>query len=62
MTGCGCAILIALLVGGLFFMIFGSTDPGEPIAQIVAFAVALACVARYALTRGRRALQVVSRS
>jgi len=29
-------ILVAILVGGIVFMIFGSTDPGEPIAQIVA--------------------------
>ncbi len=35
MTGCGCLILIALLVGGIVFMIFGSTDPGEPVAQAV---------------------------
>jgi hypothetical protein len=32
-TGCGCLILIAILVGGIVFMIFGSTDPGEPIDQ-----------------------------
>lgn len=61
MTGCGCAILIALLLGGLFFMIFGSTDSGEPIAQIVALAV-IGGLLRYALTGGRRALQLVSRS
>ena len=62
MTGCGCAILVALLLGGLFFMIFGSTDSGEPIAQIVALTLAVAYAARYALTGGRRALQLVSRS
>jgi hypothetical protein len=61
-TGCGCAILVALLLGGLFFMIFGSTDSGEPIAQIAALAVIAAIVLRYALTGGRRALQLVSRS
>jgi hypothetical protein len=32
-TGCGCLILVAILVGGIVFMIFGSTDPGEPIDQ-----------------------------
>ena len=62
MTGCGCAILIALLFSGLLFMIFGSTDSGEPIAQTVALTLAIACAARYALTGGRRALQLVSRS
>ena len=41
MTGCGCALLVALLVGGIVFMIFGSTDTGEPIAQIAALAAAL---------------------
>lgn len=39
MTGCGCALLIALLVGGIVFMIFGSTDSGEPITQIAALAL-----------------------
>jgi len=60
-TGCGCAILIALLIGGLFFMIFGSTDSGEPIAQIAALAI-LAALLRYALSGGRRVFQLVSRS
>ena len=44
MTGCGCLILIAVLVGGIVFMIFGSTDPGEPIAQAVATLGGLALV------------------
>jgi hypothetical protein len=30
-TGCGCLILVGILIGGIVFMIFGSTDPGEPI-------------------------------
>ena len=66
MTGCGCAILIALLVGGIVFMIFGSTDPGEPIAQIAALGIiavaslavrrrALRVPLRFALIRARRA-------
>lgn len=41
MNGCGCLILIAALLGGIVFMIFGSTDPGEPIAQAMAFAIGL---------------------
>jgi len=30
-TGCGCLILIGILIGGIVFMIFGSTDPGSPV-------------------------------
>ena len=36
MTGCGCLLLIAALVGLLVFLIFGSTDPGQPIESAVA--------------------------
>ena len=36
MTGCGCLLLIAALVGLIVFMIFGSTDSGEPIETAVA--------------------------
>jgi hypothetical protein len=65
-TGCGCLILIALLVGGIVFMIFGSTDPGEPIQQMVALAAVLVALRsrlsrrvtfaplRLALVRARR--------
>jgi hypothetical protein len=35
-TGCGCLLLIAALVGLIVFMIFGSSDPGEPIETAVA--------------------------
>jgi hypothetical protein len=42
LTGCGCLILVAMLVGGIVFMVFGSTDPGEPVAQIVGVVTALA--------------------
>jgi hypothetical protein len=35
-TGCGCLLLIAALVGLIVFMIFGSTDPGEPIESATA--------------------------
>ena len=65
MTGCGCLLLIALLVGGIVFMIFGSTDPGEPIAQAVAAFALLTAVpsllrvafvpVRRGLVRARRA-------
>ncbi len=36
MTGCGCLLLIAAIVGLLVFLIFGSTDTGEPIETAVA--------------------------
>lgn len=61
MNGCGCLLVIALLVGGIVFMIFGSTDPGEPIAQAVTAALALALLGtavvplRRGLVRPRRA-------
>jgi hypothetical protein len=51
MTGCGCLLLVALLVGGIVFMIFGSTDPGEPVAQAVALGAALIALALIALRR-----------
>lgn len=41
MTGCGCLLLIAALVGLIVFMIFGSTDPGEPIETAVALLLLL---------------------
>jgi hypothetical protein len=53
-TGCGCALLIAIIVGILGFFIFGSTDPGEPIEQTTAllvFALVLARVSRVPLGR-----------
>ena len=41
MTGCGCLLLIAALVGLIVFLIFGSTDPGEPIESAVALLLLL---------------------
>ena len=54
MTGCSCLVLVAILVGGILFMIFGSTDPGEPIEQIAALGalVLLLRVTRVPLRRG----------
>jgi hypothetical protein len=40
-TGCGCLLLVAALVGLGVFLIFGSTDPGEPIESAVALFVLL---------------------
>ncbi len=56
MTGCGCLLLIAALVGLSIFMIFGSTDPGEPIETAVAlFLLLLFLGERQALVPRRRA-------
>jgi hypothetical protein len=41
LTGCGCLILVAIIIGLIAFMLFGSTDPGEPIEQIAALALLL---------------------
>ena len=35
-------MLVATIVGLLLFMIFGSTDPGEPVEQFVRLAAVLA--------------------
>jgi hypothetical protein len=55
-TGCGCLLLIAALVGLIVFMIFGSTDPGAPIETAVALLLALWLSQRQALVPRRRAL------
>lgn len=61
MTGCGCALLIALIVGLITFMVFGSTDPGEPVDAAVALLAALLALwvaqvpVRRALVRARGA-------
>ena len=57
MTGCGCALLIALIVGLIAFFLFGSTDPGEPVGEAVALlALGMALVPlRLALVRAGRA-------
>jgi ABC-type transport system involved in cytochrome bd biosynthesis fused ATPase/permease subunit len=35
-TGCGCLLLIAAIVGLIVLMIFGSTDAGEPVETAAA--------------------------
>jgi hypothetical protein len=52
-TGCGCALLIALIVGILGFFIFGSTDPGEPIEQAAALLALLLLVRMTPVPFGR---------
>ena len=56
MTGCGCLLLIATLVALIVFLIFGSTDPGEPIDTAVALFALLWLGQRQARVPLRRAL------
>lgn len=56
MTGCGCLLLIAALVGLIVFMVFGSTDAGAPIESAVALLVLVLLAEREALVPRRRAL------
>jgi len=55
-TGCGCLLLIAAIVGLIVFMIFGSTDAGEPIDTAVALLLLLLLGQRQALVPRRRLL------
>ena len=55
MTGCGCVLLIAAIVGLIVFLIFGSTDAGEPIETAVALFLLL-LGQRLALVPRRRML------
>jgi hypothetical protein len=55
-TGCGCLLLIAALVGLILFMLFGSTDPGEPIETAVALLLVLWLRQRQTLMPRRRVL------
>jgi hypothetical protein len=55
-TGCGCLLLIAALVGLIGFMLFGSTDPGAPIETAVALLLVLWLGQRQTLVPRRRVL------
>jgi hypothetical protein len=55
-TGCGCLLLIAAIVGLIVFMIFGSTDAGEPVETAVALLVLVLLGQRLALVPRRRVL------
>lgn len=56
-TGCGCLLLVGALVALLAVMIFGSTDPGEPVETAAALAaLVLLLRQRRALVPARRAL------
>jgi hypothetical protein len=54
-TGCGCLLLIAAIVGLIVFMIFGSTDAGEPVETAAALLL-LVLGQRLALVPRRRML------
>lgn len=56
MTGCGCLLLIAALLGLSAFLIFGSTDPGEPVETAIALFILLWSGQRQTLVPRRRAL------
>lgn len=56
MTGCGCLLAIGVIVGLIVFLIFGSTDAGEPIETAVALFFALLLGERLALVPRRRVL------
>ena len=56
MTGCGCLLLIAAIVGLIVFMIFGSTDAGEPVETAAALLLLVLLGKRLALVPRRRVL------
>lgn len=56
MTGCGCLLLIAAIVGLIVFMIFGSTDAGEPVETAAVLLVLVLLGQRLALVPRRRVL------
>lgn len=39
MTGCGCLLVVGLIVGLLVVFLFGSTDSGEPVEEVIALAI-----------------------
>jgi hypothetical protein len=55
-TGCGCLLAIAAIVGLIVFLIFGSTDAGEPIDTAVALFLVLLSGKWLALMPRRRVL------
>ena len=56
MTGCGCLLLIAAIVGLIVFMIFGSTDSGEPVETAAALLLLVLLGQRSAFVPLRRVL------
>lgn len=56
MTGCGCLLLIAAIVGLIVLMIFGSTDAGEPVETATALLLLVLLGERLSLVPLRRLL------
>ena len=56
MTGCGCLLLIAAIVGLIVLMIFGSTDAGEPVETAAALLLLVLLGQRLAFVPLRRVL------
>jgi hypothetical protein len=52
MTGCGCLLVVGALIAFIAVFIFGSTDPGEPVASITALVISWVG-ARSMLSRAR---------
>lgn len=52
MTGCGCLLVVLALIALIAVFIFGSTDPGEPVASITALTLSWVA-ARSRLSRAR---------
>jgi len=55
-TGCGCLLLIAAIVGLIVLMIFGSTDAGEPVETAAALLLLVLLGQRLAFVPLRRVL------
>jgi hypothetical protein len=58
-TGCGCLVLIAAIVGLLVVFVRGSFDAGEPIDTAAALLIALTVLAIELWKRERTAHQLV---
>lgn len=53
LTGCGCGLVIGALAVLVYVLLFGSSDPGEPVAQATAL-IAVTLSAVLLLTGARR--------
>lgn len=53
LTGCGCGLVIGALGVLVYVLLFGSSDPGEPVAQAMRLA-AVTLLAPLLLTGARR--------
>lgn len=53
LTGCGCGLVLGALGVLIYVLLFGSSDPGEPVAQAIRLA-AITLPVVLLLTRARR--------